>query len=340
MGRFYKRKIGNRPYRNYTEQTLESAVRLVLNGTSYRDAGRRFGIPWKTIWNKVKGKHSKKVGGPTKLTEMEERHFVDVLLVAGEFGSPLTAFDLRILVKMYLNKAGKTIRQFDANMPGIDWVAKFLERHNDRLSQRSCQNIKRCRAEKTLDEIQDYFANLERSIQNVPPCNILNYDETNLSDDPGSRKSIFRRGMKYPERVMNTSKASISIMFAVTGSGEVLPPYTVYKAERLYDQWTIGGPKNARYNRSKSGWFDAYTFEDWFLTIVIPWARRMPGEKVIIGDNLSSHLNIDIIVGCQREQIKFVFLPKNATHLTQPLDVGYYGPLKKNMATNFGDLQD
>lgn len=128
---------------------------------------------------------------------------------------------------------------------------------------------------------------------------------------------------------MNTSKASTSIMFAVSGDGKVLPPYTVYRAERLYDQWTIGGPKNARYNRSKSGWFDSYTFENWFETIVLPWARNLPGEKVVIGDNLSSHINIDIIVSCQRYDIKFVFLPKNATHLTQPLDVGYYGPLKR-----------
>ncbi|KAJ8911211.1 hypothetical protein NQ315_014923 [Exocentrus adspersus] len=278
-----------------------------------QEAGRRYGIPWKTIWNKVNGKHLQNVGGPTLLSMVEERHLVDVLLAAAEFGSPLTAFDVRLLVKRYLDKAGKTIRQFAENLPGIDWVVKFLERHKDRLSQRSCQNIKRC-AEKTTDEIQEYFANLERSLQNVPPGNILNFDETNLSDDPRSR---------------HTSKASISIMFAVTGSGKVLPPYTVYKAERLYDQWTIGGPANARYNRSKSGWFDAFTFEDWFRTIVLPWARKLPGQKVIIGDNLSSHLNVDIIVECQRHNIKFVFLPKNATHLTQLLDVGYYGPLKR-----------
>lgn len=55
---------------------------------------------------------------------------------------------------------------------------------------------------------------------------------------------------------MNSTKSCISVIFAITGGGEVLPPYLVYKEERLYDQWTIGGPKKARYNRSKSGWFD------------------------------------------------------------------------------------
>jgi len=45
---------------------------------------------------------------------------------------------------------------------------------------------------------------------------------------------------------------------------EILPPYVVYKAEHLWDLWTTGCLKGARYNRSKSGWFDAVTFKDWF----------------------------------------------------------------------------
>lgn len=329
MGRKYKKRLGSRNYRNYTEEDLENAVSAVRSGQSYREAAERYGIASKTVWNRAKGKHLKKVGGQSILTEVEERHIVDVLLAASEFGSPLTSFDLRILVKRYLERMGKTVQKFKNNLPGGDWVLNFLDRHKHRLSQRSCQNIKRVRAEKSEEEMNEYFQNLRQSIENVPPNNILNFDETNLSDDPGSTKCIFRRGMKYPERVLNTSKASISIMFAITGSGEVLPPYTVYKAERLYDQWTIGGPKNARYNRSKSGWFDSISFEDWFTTIVVPWAKKNPGPKVVIGDNLSSHLNVNIIVESQRNNIRFVFLPKNATHLTQPLDVGYYGPLKR-----------
>lgn len=331
MGRTYKRKIGNRHYKNYDEDKIQNAVQAIHGGQlSYREAAKRYGIPWKTLWNKVKGKHTQTVGGQTLLTEVEERHLVDVVLAASEFGSPLTAFDLRMVVKKYLDESGKTIRKFANNLPGNDWALNFLGRHKHRLSQRICQNIKRVRAEKTEEEMQNYFQNLERSLESVPPGNILNFDETNLSDDPGSHKCIFRRGMKYPERVMNTSKASISVMFAITGAGDVLPPYTVYKAERLYDLWTVGGPKKARYNRSKSGWFDSCTFTDWFLTIIIPWATKLTGTKVIIGDNLSSHLNINVIVECQRNDIKFVFLPKNATHITQPLDVGYYAPLKKS----------
>lgn len=56
---------------------------------------------------------------------------------------------------------------------------------------------------------------------------------------------------------------------------------------------------------------------------------KKTGTKVIIGDNLSSHQNLNLVIECQRAQIRFVFLPPKPTHLAQPLDVGYYGPLKR-----------
>lgn len=329
MGRIYVKKLGSRSYKNYSQEQLARAVQAIKRGLGYKEASELFKIPRRTLWNKVTSRHQKTVGAPTALSQVHERQIVDVILTSAEFGSPITALDLRMLVKRTLDKCGKKVAIFNDNLPGKDWCANFLDRHKNRLSKRSCKNIKHARAEKSENEINEYFENLERSLEGVPESNILNYDETNLTDDPGSSKCIFRRGTKYPERVMNISKSSISIMFAITGSGESLPQYVVYKAERIYDQWTIGGPPFCRYNRTKSGWFDAYTFEDWFRTIAIPWADKIQGRKVIIGDNLSSHLNADIIIECQRRNIKFIFLPPNSTHITQPLDVGYYGQVKR-----------
>lgn len=71
------------------------------------------------------------------------------------------------------------------------------------------------------------------------------------------------------------------------------------------------------------------TFEDYFKRIVLDWASSLPGKKVVICDNLSSHLSVDVIEICERNDIKFVFIPANSTHLTQPLDVVFFGPLKK-----------
>jgi len=56
-------------------------------------------------------------------------------------------------------------------------------------------------------------------------------------------------------------------MFCGSATGTLLPPMVVYKAENLYNEWTTGGPENAVYSISKSGWFDMETFEQWFFEV-------------------------------------------------------------------------
>ncbi len=50
---------------------------------------------------------------------------------------------------------------------------------------------------------------------------------------------------------------------------------------------------------------------------------------VITGDNLSSHLSEEVINLCGENDIEFVCFPPNSTHKLQPLDVGFFGPMKK-----------
>ena len=219
------------------------------------------------------------------------------------------------------------MKQFANNLPGKEWAIGFLKRRRE-LTERLSNNIKRKRAEVSLATIKEYFANLTPEIDGVPPENIWNYDETNLTDDPGNKRIITKRGSKHPERIINSTKSAISIMFCGNATGEILPPYTVYKAESMWTTWTEGGPLNARYNRSKSGWFDNVTFEDWFFQLVLPRLKMQAGKKVLIGDNLSSHINVAVLKKCEETQIAFIALPPNSTHLTQPLDIAYFRPMK------------
>lgn len=121
---------------------------------------------------------------------------------------------------------------------------------------RLSENIKRTRAAVSVTMVNEYFDILETSLEGVPPENIINFDETNFTDDPGKSKVVVKRGCKHPERIIDSSKTSIPVMMAGSASGKSLPPYVCYKAEHMWDTWTANGPKGARYNRSKSGWFD------------------------------------------------------------------------------------
>lgn len=77
--------------------------------------------------------------------------------------------------------------------------------------------------------------------------------------------------------ILNSSKASTSVMLVVTGEGKILPPYVVYKAQHLYDGWRERGPKNSRYNRTQSGGFDTFYFSDWVESVAIPSFKDLEG---------------------------------------------------------------
>lgn len=229
-------------------------------------------------------------------------------------------------------------------MPGEEWVRAFLGRHKKVLSTRMCQNISRSRAAVSVESVNRYFDNLSKTISGVPPENIVDYDETNLSDDPKAKQMIFRRGIKHAERIMNTSKSCVSLMFACTANGIFLPPYVVYKTKRIMNTWVQGGPIGTRYNTSKSGWFDGYIFKDWLQRLAVPYFSQLANDapRVIIGDNLASHLTADVIQTCEDNNISMIFLPSNSTHLLQPLDVAVYRPMKsvwKKILSNWKETE-
>jgi hypothetical protein len=71
-------------------------------------------------------------------------------------------------------------------------------------------------------------------VERVTPEKMYNFNETNLCDDPGSKRCLFKRGTKYCEKVQNASKQAMSVMFCGFRACEWVPPMVTYKAWNLY----------------------------------------------------------------------------------------------------------
>jgi len=214
------------------------------------------------------------------------------------------------------------------NLPGKDFVHGFLRRHPD-LTVRKANLIKRSRAALSHAEVNAFFDNFEKTAAGIPPENIYNCDETNLQDNPGAKRAIFSRGVKYAEKVSDHSKSSISVMFCGSATGVLLPPYVVYKSNNCYEGWTKGGPKGTIYSATPSGWFESFTFGDFIKKGFLAHVRRQPGRKLILCDNLSCHMSEEIFQLCREERIEFVCLPAHSTDKMQPLDVGMFRQVKE-----------
>lgn len=341
MARKHKRIPGSRSYTDYLPETVEKALDQIANGSlSIRAASNEYKIPFGTLYNKFKGKHGRKPGRPPVFNQDEEQAILQAAAKCGEWGFPLTLFDIRMMGKYYLDRKGVVITRFQNNIPGADWAYNLLERHKNAYGQRVATNIKRARAAVSKKTLEQFFNNIENVIKDIPSSNIFNYDESNLADDPGKKRCIYRRGVKYPEKVMNHSKSCTTIMVCGSADGTLLPPYVIYKSLHLYDTWKENGPvrdpcctkaccsQGTRYNRTSSGWIDGETFRDWFKTVFLPHAKRLEGRKALIGDNLSSHMDPEVLQLCNQNDVDFVCLVPNSTHLCQPLDVAFFRPMK------------
>lgn len=328
MPRKYVRKAGSRTYCNYSQESLNSALEEISRGESIRSTSKKYVIPLGTLHNKIKTRHSKMAGGQTRLSEQCEDHLVSTISFLTEWRVPLDSFELRMLVKRYLDKLGLIDKVFKDNMPGLDWMYSFINRHN--LTKRVADNVKRSRAQITPDLLKMYFDNLEYELKDIPPTNIFNYDETNIKDDPGSKTVVVPRGLRRVERVIEHSKQSTSIMFCGSADGDYLPPMVVYKSKNVYEGWISGGPVGTVYDCTKSGWFDSRTFNKWFFNVFLPFVSNIKGPIALIGDNLGSHFTSEVIAATLIHNIKFITLLPNSTHLCQPLDVAVFRTLKSN----------
>lgn len=132
------------------------------------------------------------------------------------------------------------------------------------LSVRFTENIKSVRAQVSYDTLNSYFDDLAATLADVTISNIINCDETDFTDDPASVKVVVRRGGKHVDRVIDSSKTSISVTIVGAANGSMLPPYTVYKSKhyilQIYPTCTDRGLPGAAYNRNVTGWLDSTMF--------------------------------------------------------------------------------
>jgi hypothetical protein len=97
------------------------------------------------------------------------------------------------------------------------------------------------------------------------------------------------------------------------------------------------------FTANKVGWLNMRECERWFEKVFLKWIDgQIPKEevKVLIMDNLSAHLSLNIMQQCQDHNIRLIFLPPNSTHLTQPLDVAMFAPLKQQWSIELNQYKD
>ena len=87
-----------------------------------------------------------------------------------------------------------------------------------------------------------------------------------------------------------------------------------------------GAVPGAYFDKSPTGWIDTELFYDWLANHFSCHVVIRP--VVLLVDGHKSHINLEISRFCKENRIFLYCLPPHSSHITQPLDVGIFKPLK------------
>lgn len=183
---------------------------------------------------------------------------------------------------------------------------------------------------KTMD---DWFSQVKKVYDendfHTKPYHVFNCDETGMQCDLGKLKLICRKGLSNPKRLCNSNQKKMYTVLACCNEfGSFLPVHIMFRGKRLMANWVKGGPANATYSTSKSGWMEGDQFSEWFNKTFIPHCNKLAGSKILFLGGHASHLTIELVEKAKANNIILFKLPAHTSHLIQPLDVGVFKTTK------------
>ncbi len=152
-------------------------------------------------------------------------------------------------------------------------------------------------------------------------------DETGLPLDHKPAKVVTLKGAKKVHCRTSGNKIQITILACANAAGAVIPPMVIFEGKRLNVEWTKGEVPCTLYGMSYKGWTDMELFSFWMKDQFLP--SIPPALPVLLLlDGHSSHYEPETIRYAASQDVVIVCLPPHTTHVSQPLDVSFFKPLK------------
>ena len=319
-------RLARGAYRAWENVSMQNALKAVDKGEPVRRAAELYNVPRSTLFDRVTGKvvHGARSGPQPYLSIEEEEELTNFLLETAKIGYAHTRKQVLALVQQMVNSKGI------ATTVTNGWWERYVQRHPN-ITLRVAVPFSYARAMATDREVIDrYFDMLEDCLRSNGLLNkaavIFNCDETGLPLDPKSHKVVDRVGCKNPSYITSGSKSQITVLACTCAAGYPIPPMVIFDRMTLNDSMTKGEVPGSIYGLSRNGWITRKIFCEWFQHFLnsIPSVRPV----LLLLDGHSAHYCPETIRMAAKEKVILCALPPHTTHLTQPLDIGCFAPLK------------
>ena len=215
---------------------------------------------------------------------------------------------------------------------------------NPGISERTPQSLAKERAVVSENDIKEWMAEAKTTLEVEAPEALkdkrrcFNGDEVGYPLDVVSKRVLARTGQKQVYQRASGKHEQITVFACGNAAGEFMPPRLVFPGQRMRDIG-VGGFTEADYSMSDKGWMDSETFLACLSSLVSFCNEKVIERPVILFvDGYSAHCSLEAARYCAMNDIHLYCLIPHASHLTQPLDVGVFGPMQskwKEALVNF-----
>lgn len=312
------------------EASIVEALEIVQEGGSIRSAACNFNIPLSTLRDRRDGAQSRTNAqeDTRRLSNLQEKRLIEWILAEEQAGRAPSRHTVQCFAAC-IASCGT-----DDTPIGNNWVDRFLQRHED-IKIKISKSLEAARSNATTAEaLTQFYTDLEsvKVGRNIRSSRIANIDETGIAEGAMKSGKVIGTSLK-PFSVVtdNDNSTRVSILEAITADGRRLTPSVVFTGTKLQGQWFPRDFPDWKYSCNLSGWSNSSIFEKWFEQVYLKETkpRKQTQWRVLILDGHSTHIQPKVMYSAWKNRVKLMYLPAHSSHITQALDFGVFGPLKR-----------
>jgi hypothetical protein len=221
---------------------------------------------------------------------------------------------------------------------GRDWVRKrFLPRHPNLASVTSSAIDSNRVKDTTVESLQAWFDAFQKVVKKygIEDENIYNMDESGFSIGTIEAIRVItsaadrRKWQAQPGR-----QEWVSVVECIGADGSAIALLVIFKGQSLSSSWIPDNiPVDWQFSATAKGWTSNIHGVEWLKRCFDPatCSKANGKRRLLICDGHGSHVTGNFIVYCMYANIVLLILPPHTSHLTQPLDVSIFGPLKTHL---------
>ena len=175
--------------------------------------------------------------------------------------------------------------------------------------------------------------------QNIPDELIINVDQTPSIYVPTDNKTMARKGEKHVARKGASDKRGVTVTLSETLNGDILHFQIIYKGKTSTSLPSMKFPKGFCLSYNESHWSNEAETIRLLQEVIKPYAQKIKKELnlpvdakvLLVWDEFKAQSSEAVKETLADLDIVTVMVPKDMTHLLQPLDLNTNTTFKQNM---------